>query len=337
MFRSIRWRLVFSYVFLTLLTVSVVGVLALSLVKRYVGQQEVEHLTANAEAVARQATPLMWPMVRQGELNELAQTSAFLGNARVRILDDRRQILADSSSNSEGESLMGILLPYELTIEIPGLPSQSLVMTLPQSTWWTQPSSWDEYLPILERLQLPLDTPLTVVRWRDGVWGRGFEIEVIREPEQLSEELVSDQEEIARSDRVITVAIGEDDDPLGYVEISGGPDFGAEALRTTRDAFLFAAGGAMFMAVVVGLLVSRGLSAPLRQLTAVAGKMSSGDLSIRALMRGKDEIGQLGQSSWPKVRFNSTAWNGSRATCSICRGSMRGLSRWISPATTCVN
>ena len=41
MFRSIRWRLVLSYVLLTLLTVGVVGVLALSLVKRYVGQQEV--------------------------------------------------------------------------------------------------------------------------------------------------------------------------------------------------------------------------------------------------------------------------------------------------------
>jgi signal transduction histidine kinase len=293
MFRSIRWRLVFSYVFLALLIVGVVGVLGLSLVKRYVGQQEVEYLTANAEAVARQAVALMRPVVHQSELNELAQMSAFLGNAQVRILDDDHQVLADSTSSIGGESLMGILLPNELTIEIPGLPSQSLIMTLPQSTRWTQPSSWDEYLPILERLQLPLDTPLTVVRWRDGVWGRGFEIEVIQKPEQLSEEIASDQQEIARSDRVITVAIGEEDDPLGYVEISSGPDFGAEALRTTRDAFLLAAGGAMFMAVVVGLLVSRGLSAPLRQLTAVAGEMSGGDLSIRAPLRGADEIGQL--------------------------------------------
>ena len=293
MFRSIRWRLVFSYVFLTLLTVGVVGVLSLSLVKRYVGQQEVEQLTANAEAVARQATPLMWPMARQRELSELAQTSAFLGNARVRILDDHRQMLADSKSSTEGESPMGILLPHELTVEISGLLSQPLITTLPHSTRRTESLSWEEYLPILEQLQLPLDTPLTVVRWRDGVWGRGFEIEVIREPEQLSEELASDQQEIPRSDRVITVAIGEDDEPLGYVEISGGPDFGAEALRTTRDAFLLAAGGATFMAAIVGLLVSRGLSAPLRQLTAVAGEMSSGDLSTRAPMHGKDEIGQL--------------------------------------------
>ena len=39
MFRSIRWRLVLSYVLLTLLTVAVMGGLALSLVRRYAGQQ----------------------------------------------------------------------------------------------------------------------------------------------------------------------------------------------------------------------------------------------------------------------------------------------------------
>ena len=49
----------------------------------------------------------------------------------------------------------------------------------------------------------------------------------------------------------------------------------------------------MLLAVIVGLLVSRGLTAPLRSLTAAAGRMSSGDLSIRAPARGKDDIGQL--------------------------------------------
>lgn len=47
------------------------------------------------------------------------------------------------------------------------------------------------------------------------------------------------------------------------------------------------------MAVIVGLLVSGGLAAPVRRLTEVAGQMSGGDLSIRAPVRGRDEIGQL--------------------------------------------
>jgi signal transduction histidine kinase len=41
--------------------------------------------------------------------------------------------------------------------------------------------------------------------------------------------------------------------------------------------------------------VSQGLTAPLRALTTAAGQMSGGDLSIRAPVRGKDEIGQLAQ------------------------------------------
>jgi len=290
MFRSIRWRLVFSYVLLTLLTVGLVGVLALSLVKRYVGQQEVEHLTTNAEAVARQAMPLMQSAVRQPELQELAQTSALLGNARVRILDDRRRVLADSGPGTEGEPLVGVLLLREWPIEVQRMPFRRLIRTLPPGTRLTLPFPQEERLSVLE---LSPDTRLTIVRWQDGVWGRGFvEFDVIREPEQFRELAVA-RKEILRSDRVITVPIGEEDDPLGYVEISNAPDFGTEALTTTRQAFLFAAGGAMLIAVVVGLLVSRGLAAPVRQLTEVAGQMSGGDLSIRAPVRGRDEIGQL--------------------------------------------
>ncbi|MFB0536495.1 MAG: ATP-binding protein [Anaerolineae bacterium] len=290
MFRSIRWRLVLSYVLLTLLTVSLVGVLALSLVKRYVRQQEVEHLTTNAEAVARQAAPLMWPVVREGELQELAQTSALLGNARVRILDAHRQVLADSGSHMEGEPLMGVLLLQEWPIEVSRVPSRRFIMPLPPGTRLASPFHWEEYLPTSE--ELPSDTRLTIVRWQDGVWGGGFEFDVIREPEQF-QKLVADRREISRSGRLIIVPIGEEDNHLGYVEISNAPDFGTEALTTTRQAFLFAAGGAMFMAVIVGLLVSRGLAAPVRQLTEVAGQMSGGDLSIRAPVRGRDEIGQL--------------------------------------------
>jgi len=290
MFRSIRWRLVLSYVFLTLLTVSLVGVLALSLIKRYVGQQEVEHLTTNAEAVARQAMPLMWPVVHERELQELAQTSALLGNARVRILDGHRRVLADSGSHMEGEPLVGILLLHEWPIEVSRVPSGRFIMPLPPDTRLTLLFPQEEHFPVLE--QFPPDTTVTVVRWQDRVWGRGFEFDVIREPEQF-QKLAAVRREIPRSGRVIIVPIGEEDNPLGYVEISNAPDFGTEALRTTRQAFLLAAGGAMLMAMVVGLLVGRGLSAPLRRLTEVAGQMSGGDLSIRAPVRGRDEIGQL--------------------------------------------
>jgi signal transduction histidine kinase len=89
------------------------------------------------------------------------------------------------------------------------------------------------------------------------------------------------------------VPIGGSRSPVGLVEISNAPDLAKGALRTTRQAFLLAAVGATMLAVIVGLWVSQGLTAPLRDLSVAAEQMSSGDLSIRAAVTSRDEIGQL--------------------------------------------
>jgi hypothetical protein len=122
MFRSIRWRLVASYALITLLTVCLVGVLTLSLVRRDIRKQETNQLTANAQAIARQALPLMQPVVRHAELTELAHTASFFANAQVRILDSQRRILSDSGAmwiSSFGSSQQFV---YDLKWMMPWLP-----------------------------------------------------------------------------------------------------------------------------------------------------------------------------------------------------------------------
>jgi signal transduction histidine kinase len=300
MFRSIRWRLVASYVLLTLLTVSLVGVLALSLIKRYVAQQEQDYLTANADAVARQALPLMQPMVRRADLHELARTASFLGNVQVKILDDRRRVVADSGQPTEVNEFVWIVTPVEVNVQLPdGFPDAS-IMLLPGGQPSLVPIPGSEPFTILE--QLPPDTEYMVVHRAERPWGSRFVFGVRHRLEMMPDRPMADaptlrhilgDQSTPRSQRVITVPIGELDKPIGYVELGNSPDFAAEALATARRAFLLAAGGATLLAVVVGLLVSRGLTAPLRSLTGAAGQMSSGDLSIRAPARGRDEIGQL--------------------------------------------
>ena len=103
----------------------------------------------------------------------------------------------------------------------------------------------------------------------------------------------SDAESVSRSERSITVPIGSPSDPLGYVEMSGGLDFGGESLETARRAFVLAGLGASLLALLVGLVVSRGLAAPIAEVTTAAGQMSAGDLSVRAPVDSQDEIGQL--------------------------------------------
>ena len=299
MFRSIRWRLVASYVLLTLLTVSLVGVLALSLMKRYAKEQAQDFLQANAEAVARQALPLMQPAVRPADLQDLVRTASFLGNIQVRILDDHRRVVADSGQPNEVDEFVWIVAPVEANVHLEGLPGTS-IMLLPGGQRSQVPMRGTESFTILE--QLPPETEYMIVHRAERPWGTRFVFGVRHRLEMMPDSPMVDVRTVhaelgeqltPRSTHVVIVPVGQPDRPAGYVELSRGPDFGAEALATARRAFLLAAGGATVLAALVGLLVGRGLTAPLRRLSTAAGQMSSGDLSIRAPVRGRDEIGDL--------------------------------------------
>jgi signal transduction histidine kinase len=289
MFHSIRWRLVLSYLFLVLLVLSVVGAVILRLVRDHAERQEWEYLNANAEAVAHQASSLMWPIIRQSDLQELAETSSFLGNVQVKVLDPDRRVLADSERASEG-NVAWLLLPHGWSFQVPEDLPEPLAFGLPHSGRLIVPATLEEQTRLAE--YLPSGAVLTLLRWQEHIWGGGFSIDIIQDPDQLRNLAVSERL-VPRSGRVLVVPVDGAAEPLGYVEVSSGPDFVTVPVATARQAFAYAALGAIFLAVVVGLLVSRGLTAPLRELTRVAGRMSRGDLSNRAPVHGEDEIGQL--------------------------------------------
>ena len=68
MLRSIRWRLIISYLFLALLAVGVVGLATYQLAEKYAENREIEGLRGNAKAIALQAEPLMWPRLNHNDL-----------------------------------------------------------------------------------------------------------------------------------------------------------------------------------------------------------------------------------------------------------------------------
>jgi len=284
MFRSIRWRLVASYMLLAGLAVGLVAGLALSLIQRHARQQEVDYLTANAQVVARQAAPLLWPRASAYSLRRLAQTSAFFGNVRVKILDAGGGIVADSGPRESVDEFVWVL-PQDQAEELAlDGADQPLLMSVLLS----------RARPVLARSdgRLPAGTTYIVVRRVDGPWGSRFVFETVQQgqPQKLAEAAVDG---LPRSDRVVTHPIGDADHPLGTVEMSGAPDFGGETLATTARAFLLAGGIAMAIAGAFGLVVSRSLTSPLQALMDATSRMSAGDLSARAVVSGRDEIGRL--------------------------------------------
>ena len=219
MFRSIRWRLVLSYVFLVVLTLGVVGAIVLQLVEENVERQQREYLTTNAEAVALQAASLLWPYIDQPNLEELARTSSFLSGARVRILDANRRILADSalaSARREGGWLLSPHLQGEPVILD---PDTSFFLQFPSGDRLEIPFSLEEQARLFE--QLAHETGLPLVVWEAGAWPGGYRMQVIQDPEDLRELGVA-AATVPRSDVAISVPIRQENNLLGQVEIGHG-------------------------------------------------------------------------------------------------------------------
>ena len=86
MLHSLRWRIIISYVILSLLSVSLAGILALSIVSHFANQQEEEYLQKIGEAIAQESAQYFWPLPNYKKLTQLTNSASFFGNVRVRIL-----------------------------------------------------------------------------------------------------------------------------------------------------------------------------------------------------------------------------------------------------------
>lgn len=78
-------------------------------------------------------------------------------------------------------------------------------------------------------------------------------------------------------------------------------------LERTNNALTLAAFGGILFALIVGFLLARTLTRPLRALTLATEKMAGGDLNQRVEVTSNDEIGELGNS------FNRMSQQVSRA------------------------
>ena len=92
---SIRWRLSFSYLGLSLVTVAIMGLLARTLVNQYVSAREMSYLTNQSIYTSQQALPMMQAGGKPDELASLAEEMARTGAVHVKISDADGQIIAD--------------------------------------------------------------------------------------------------------------------------------------------------------------------------------------------------------------------------------------------------
>jgi two-component system sensor histidine kinase MtrB len=92
---------------------------------------------------------------------------------------------------------------------------------------------------------------------------------------------------------VVTAPIQTGGMVVGFVELSRADDLVDEPLGAIRRALGIAAGASALLALAVGLVMSRTLTAPIQNLAQAAALMSSGDLTARAPVVGHDELASL--------------------------------------------
>jgi signal transduction histidine kinase len=285
-FISLRWRLVLSYALLALLTVFAVGALALALIRNNLRQREVDLMNANAGAVARQAALIFQQGPNRSALQQLADTAAFMGNAQVRILDSAGNLLVDSGPRGAAQRLLWIAPSQRQAGDnSPGSAGVLVIMT-PDGIFSLNDPDMAPWL----RALLP-DARMFIVR--RGAYGNQLDFE--QRPANAQAAPVSEEalpETATRVQQAITLG----KTTAGTVEMSGATPFSDEALGTAQGALFFAALVALGAALLAGLWVSRGLTAPLSALAGATAQMSQGNFAARAPMRNKhtrDEIDQL--------------------------------------------
>jgi signal transduction histidine kinase len=281
LFHSIRWRLVASYVLITVLSVSIVGVLAAEIMQRYIKEQELHELQANAESISEQLESLMWPNTSLVQVNSLAQAASFLGDVRVRVLDKDGFALADSGMPGTLEELL-LVFPPEGSGRSP-LQDEALFNLImpgrdaPHPYFGFDTQNAGNSFQFIQRATGPYGGRVT------------FRIPHL----EAEQRLIPDVDAGDRSFNLVREPIGSQKEPLGYVEISAGQDLSAATLASMQRAFLLAGGGAILAAVLLGLWMSQRLTSPLRSLQETAGNMAAGNLSARSDYQRQDEIGSL--------------------------------------------
>jgi len=314
MFRSIRWRLIISYIFLALLVVGAVGSITYQLAENYAETREIQGMRANAQAIALQAEPMMYSPFAAYKLQQLTETSAFLGDLRVRVLDRNQRPITDSGFTEKTEQIM---------IMVPGKGDE-----LSPSVMFYQVEAGSPFKIPDELVQrLPPGTTITLVERHEGSWSKQFTFkEVIISDKDALDVSIEGPEHHHRSDALVTQIIGDADNPIGYVELSESIDYGSNLLYELKQALVIAGVGAVILAVIFGLWNSYRLSSPIKSLASTSAQMRAGNLSVRANLKTGGEIGELGD------QFNQMA-DSLQSTIQQLEAERDALRRFIADAS----
>jgi signal transduction histidine kinase len=293
--KSIRWRLPLSYVAIALVAAVALGAVLLTGLSGYYEQREVDYLKSNGATIASSVSLLLNADTPADALGSQLEAFAFLSQARVRILDLDNGIIADSGDPGELNEVTTISFGLEA-----GGVSQAFTQRLGVD-------GEAGYVSAIAFGNAGADTGQVGVSVTESVVVKGGpqsdadDGAVSRVPSigtqfglGLGPEFLASG---GRSSRVVRIPVNDDFGRVsGYVELSDGPAIGADILKSVALGWAMSSAVAVVVAAALGWLMSRGITSPLTALNAATSRMAGGDLSTRADISRRDELGTLGRS-----------------------------------------
>lgn len=302
MFKSIRSQLTFSFAGIALVAAVALGAVLLVILQSYYTRLEADYLRGNAQTVGEILTKAMASNAPHDELQSEIQNLAFLTQTRIQVYDASKRLLYDSGPPQNTNVNFGVV-KQAIAQADKGLPSRDMVfiqvgpMVAGVSTGEQQAQAAPQPTNGAGTASAPAPQTYAVPQPGDGKVLVYRSVKISGSPFgfDLSAGAVSNE---ARSNLVITELLSDPQSgaQLGLVEISDGPAYGTDILKSVARGWALASAIAVLLAVALGWFVSRRISAPVLALTDVTGRMARGDLTSRADVRGRDETGQLARS-----------------------------------------
>lgn len=280
-FDSIRWRLTLSYAAIALLAAFSLGLVLRTVLRSYYDGQEERYLRSRALEISSIASQLLDADLSPQMIQDLSQSWSLVLQARVRVLDTEGHQVADSGVP---ETQKVLFIASEKPFRIPVGESESA----PAKT-----NRFFQVQVLKGEPEIGFDEQKDVIVVSRGEVGVAMSSDV-----SMSGLIETDAGTPARhSEQIVKQSmVGQNGNLLGTVILSDGPAYGDEILHNVMNGWIVAGIAAVLLAALAGWLVSTQIATPLTELTTITARMSQGDLSARADVRSRDEIGTLGRS-----------------------------------------
>jgi signal transduction histidine kinase len=265
--KKIRSQLPLTYAGIVLLAALLIGAILVLVIGQYYQGMEQEYLKVNANGIAMSINGMAAgqkigadnPLSNyKAALQNQVEASAFLIQSRVRILDQNHSLIADS-----------------------GTPTQDWTIRLPRNSQFTlQPGGPDTN-------QTPPPISFSPARNIPPAPGDNraappFDFSASRNLFGFMLQYTSSDDGARSNLKSEALLKDANQQPLGMVEISEGPEYGRTILNNVIRGWAIASLIALLASATIGWLASRQITRPIVALEKVASEMKEGNLAARA-------------------------------------------------------